>query len=70
MKLLNGTTLAKRLGVPRGFVTAMRHFAADPFAFAFGGRTTEQAALDWLEKHPQFRWTDYVESHRKTPRSR
>lgn len=63
--LLNGKKLARNLRVPRGFVTAMRKHPDDPFVFQWGGRTTRAAAMKWLEEHPGFRWTDYVERHRK-----
>lgn len=65
MKLINGKKLAKRMGVPSIFVTAMK---SRGFVFAYGGRTLYGEAMRWLRKHPEFRYSDYIEEHRKTPK--
>lgn len=64
-RLLNGKQLAGSLGVPEMFVTAMKDRG---FIFAYGGRTLREDALVWLKENPKFRYTDYIEEHRKTPR--
>lgn len=64
--LLNGKKLAKALGVPEVFVTAMK---ADGFVFEYGGRTMVKDALAWLKaRGPYWRYTDYIEAHRKSPK--
>lgn len=50
--LLNGTALAKALGVDRGFITAMK---AAGFTFNRGGRTTVHLAHTWLAQNPTFK---------------
>jgi hypothetical protein len=64
-QLLNGKQLAERLNVPEIWVTAMK---AKGFVFAYGGRTLELEAMTWLKEHPNFRYTDYIEAHRKSPK--
>jgi hypothetical protein len=64
-KLLNGKQLAVRLGVPEVFVTAMK---SSGFVFAYGGRTLVPDALAWLKERPNWRYTDYIEAHRKRPK--
>lgn len=49
-KLLNIGQLAAELGVPRGFVTAMK---ACGFRMP-GGRSTVEWALQWLRDNPAF----------------
>jgi hypothetical protein len=63
--LLNGKQLAATLNVPTMFVTAMK---ARGFVFSYGGRTLLDDAMAWLKEHPKFRYSDYIEEHRKTPK--
>ena len=61
MKLLNGVQFAAEMGVSPLFVTAMK---ASGYQFQYGTQTTLLHALQWREKNPHFRVTDYVEQHR------
>jgi excisionase family DNA binding protein len=65
MKLVNGKQLAAAMNVPRMFVTAMR---AEGYQFQYGHQTTLRHALAWRELRPKFRYSDYMESHRRKPR--
>lgn len=65
MKLLNCTELAEAMNVPRMFVTAMR---AEGYQFPYQHQTTLQHALAWRADHRHFRYSDYIERKRKTPR--
>jgi hypothetical protein len=65
VRLLNGKQLAAAMNVPRMFVTAMK---ASGYQFQYGHQTTLAHALQWRAEHPHFRWSDYIEAHRKTPR--
>ena len=65
MKLVNGKQLAAAMDVPEVFVTAMK---AAGYQFRYGHQTTLEHALQWREDHPNFRYSDYIESKRKTPR--
>jgi hypothetical protein len=50
--LLNGRQLSERLGVKYDFFKDMRLAG---FQFPIAGMTTLAYALDWLNKHPDFR---------------
>lgn len=49
--MLNGTELAERLGIGRGFVQAMKKAG---FKFRFGKWALEEDAVKWIEDHPDF----------------
>lgn len=63
--LLNGKQLAAAMSVPGVFVTAMK---ARGYVFPYQHQTTLEHALKWREEHPTFRYSDYIEAHRKTPK--
>jgi len=63
--LLNGKQLAKAMNVPEVFVTAMK---ARGYVFPYQHQTTLEHALKWRKHHPHFRYSDYVDEHRKSPK--
>ena len=63
--LLNGKQLARAMSVPEIFVTAMKWRG---YVFPYQHQTTLDHALAWRAEHPKFRYTDYIEEHRKTPK--
>ena len=64
MKLLKGKELAIAMNVPEIYVTAMKDAG---YVFPYQHQTTLDHALAWRLEHPHFRYTDYIESKRKTP---
>lgn len=66
VNLLNGKRLAKAMNVPPIFVTSMK---ASGYVFQYQHQTTLEHALAWRAAHPKFRYTDYIEEHRKTPKT-
>ena len=63
--LLKGHQLAKAMDVPEVFVTAMKWRG---YVFPYQHQTNLEHALKWREENPNFRYTDYIEAHRKSPK--
>ncbi len=61
MKLVNCTQLAVAIGHHPNYVSAMKSAG---YRFKYATRTTLAHALNWLEEHPDFRTTEYLQRRR------